>query len=69
MAVHADFTFVLEDAGGNSACDVDDGFLHPQFPSQAPTGSAAPSGPSVDPYDRSRKIDDGPEGCGTVSRT
>ncbi|MFI6021881.1 hypothetical protein ACIBCP_30120 [Streptomyces sp. NPDC051287] len=58
----------LEDAG-NSACDVDDGFLHPQFPSQAPTGSAAPSGPSVDPYDRSRKIGEGPEGCGTVSRT
>ncbi|MEV7318922.1 hypothetical protein [Streptomyces sp. NPDC093970] len=57
-----------EDAG-NSACDIDDGFLHPQFPSQAPTGSAAPSGPSVDPYDRSRKIGDGPEGCGRVSRT
>ncbi|MFJ9345730.1 hypothetical protein [Streptomyces sp. NPDC101237] len=58
----------LEDAG-NSACDVDDGFLHPQFPSRAPTGSAAPSGPSVDPYDRSRQLGDGPEDCGTVSRT
>ncbi|MGW2682806.1 hypothetical protein ACWC6I_06540 [Streptomyces sp. NPDC001414] len=57
----------LEDAG-NSACDVDDGFLHPQFPSQAPTGSTAPSGPAVDPYDRSRKIGEGPEDCGTVSR-
>ncbi|MGW7419968.1 hypothetical protein ACWGJB_07860 [Streptomyces sp. NPDC054813] len=57
-----------EDAG-NSACDINDGFLHPQFPSQAPTGSAAPTGPSADPYDRSRKLGDGREGCGTVSRT
>ncbi|MFE3163529.1 hypothetical protein [Streptomyces sp. NPDC059224] len=57
-----------EDAG-NSACGIDDGFLHPQFPSHAPTGSASPSGPSVDPYDRSRKIGEGPKGCGTVSRT
>ncbi|MGW7239236.1 hypothetical protein [Streptomyces sp. NPDC054804] len=57
-----------EDAG-NSACDVNDGFLHPQFPSQAPTSSAAPTGPSIDPYDRSRKLGDRPEGCGKVSRT
>ncbi|MEV7385794.1 hypothetical protein [Streptomyces sp. NPDC091215] len=57
-----------EDAG-NSACDIDDGYLHPQFPSQAPTGSAAPTGPSIDPYDRSRQLGKGPQGCGTVSRT
>ncbi|MER7186643.1 hypothetical protein ABT404_45505 [Streptomyces hyaluromycini] len=56
-----------EDAG-NSACDIHDGYLHPQFPSQAPTGSAAPSGPSIDPYDRSRDIGK-QEACGTVSRT
>ncbi|WP_217555053.1 hypothetical protein [Streptomyces sp. GbtcB6] len=56
-----------EDAG-NSACDINDGYLHPQFPSQAPTGSAAPTGPSVDPYDRSRDIGK-QEACGTVSRT
>ncbi|MGW3444774.1 hypothetical protein [Streptomyces sp. NPDC001076] len=56
-----------EDAG-NSACDINDGYLHPQFPSQAPTGSAAPTGPSVDPYDRSRDIGK-EEACGTVSRT
>ncbi|MFD8817176.1 hypothetical protein ACFV23_38225 [Streptomyces sp. NPDC059627] len=56
-----------EDAG-NSSCDINDGYLHPQFPSQAPTGSAAPSGPSVDPYDRSRDISK-QEACGTVSRT
>ncbi|MEV5952846.1 hypothetical protein AB0M11_03520 [Streptomyces sp. NPDC051987] len=59
-----------EDAG-NSSCGIKDGYLHPQFPSQArtgtPTGSATPSGPPVDPYDRSRDI--GKEGaCSTVSR-
>ncbi|MEU9150789.1 hypothetical protein AB0D59_09615 [Streptomyces sp. NPDC048417] len=58
----------LQDAG-NSACDIYDGYLHPQFPSQAPTSSAAPTGPSIDPYDRSRKLGNEPEGCGTVSRT
>ncbi|MFF5144495.1 hypothetical protein ACFY6U_33060 [Streptomyces sp. NPDC013157] len=56
-----------EDAG-NSACGINDGYLHPQFPSQAPTGGAAPTGPSVDPYDRSRDIGK-EEACGTVSRT
>ncbi|MFF9621956.1 hypothetical protein [Streptomyces griseosporeus] len=56
-----------EDAG-NSACDVYDGFLHPQFDSAAPTG-APPTGPTVDPYDRSKELDrDRPESCGTVSR-
>ncbi|MEV0226386.1 hypothetical protein [Streptomyces sp. NPDC050704] len=53
----------------NSACDVYDGFLHPEFASTAPTG-AAPTGPAVDPYDRSREIpDSGTDACGTVSRT
>lgn len=54
---------------GNTACDVYDGFLHPQFPSTAPTG-AAPTGPTTDPYDRSRDIaHSDTESCGTVSRT
>ncbi|WP_332112941.1 hypothetical protein [Streptomyces sp. ActVer] len=53
----------------NSACDVYDGFLHPQFDSADPTG-APPSGPTTDPYDRSRDIGkSGTEECGTVSRT
>ncbi|WP_427166311.1 hypothetical protein ACQF4J_19530 [Streptomyces sp. C1-1] len=56
-----------EDAG-NSACDVHDGYLHPRFPSQAPTGGATSTGPSVDPYDRSRVIGQD-DACGTVSRT
>ncbi|WP_217208992.1 hypothetical protein [Streptomyces sp. AC550_RSS872] len=54
---------------GNSACDVYDGYLHPQFDSAAPTG-APPSGPTTDPYDRSKDLEADPaEGCGTVSRT
>lgn len=54
---------------GNSACDVYDGFLHPQFGS-ATAGSAPPTGPTVDPYDRSRDIQHSDTSdCGTVSRT
>ncbi|MFF2424274.1 hypothetical protein [Streptomyces mirabilis] len=54
---------------GNTACDVYDGFLHPRFDSAAPTG-APPTGPTTDPYDRSRGIEhSGTETCGTVSRT
>lgn len=51
---------------GNSACDVHDGWFHPQFPTDAPT-SAPPSGPTSDPYDRSKDIGQGKD-CGTVSR-
>jgi hypothetical protein len=54
---------------GNSACEVYDGYLHPNFPSSEPTG-AAPSGPTTDPYDRSKGIgEDGSTECGVVSRT
>ncbi|WP_411104028.1 hypothetical protein [Streptomyces sp. cmx-4-9] len=54
---------------GNSACDVHDGFLHPSFAEDLPTGPA-PSGTPVDPYDRSRNLDaQAQEECGTVSRT
>ncbi|MEU9389121.1 hypothetical protein AB0D86_03855 [Streptomyces sp. NPDC048324] len=53
---------------GNSACDVYDGYLHPSFGADGPTG-APPSGPTTDPYDRSKGIgEDRGEGCGTVSR-
>ncbi|MFL5996611.1 MAG: hypothetical protein ACJ736_20275 [Streptomyces sp.] len=52
----------------NSACDVHDGYLHPHFTSSEPTGPA-PSGPTTDPYDRSRTLDaNRDESCGTVSR-
>ncbi len=53
----------------NSACDVYDGFLHPRFDAADP-GGPDPSGPTVDPYDRSRDIQHAePGACGTVSRT
>jgi hypothetical protein len=53
---------------GNSACEVYDGYLHPEFSTSEPTG-APPSGPTTDPYDRSQGIDADPEeGCGAVSR-
>ncbi|MFF3861934.1 hypothetical protein [Streptomyces sp. NPDC002209] len=53
----------------NSACDVYDGYLHPLFDEDTPTGPR-PSGTPVDPYDRSKSVEaGGQEGCGTVSRT
>ncbi|MFB8028256.1 hypothetical protein ACFQ6U_32895 [Streptomyces sp. NPDC056465] len=50
---------------GNSACEVDDGFLHPHFPSDGTESEQG--GPDVDPYDRSQWQPDG--SCGTVTRT
>lgn len=52
---------------GNSACDVYDGYFHPQFDSDAAATAAAPTGPTLDPYDRSGDVDD--ESCGTVTRS
>lgn len=52
----------------NSACEVYDGYLHPSFRSAEPTGPD-PTGPTTDPYDRSKPLDPKrAEGCGTVSR-
>ncbi|WP_240351300.1 hypothetical protein [Streptomyces olivoreticuli] len=62
---------------GNSACNTYDGVLHPGFPSSRPEASE-PTGPAVDPYDRSRdlEIGEGTSGkagssdrCGRVTRT
>ncbi|WP_327185166.1 hypothetical protein [Streptomyces sp. NBC_01334] len=53
---------------GNSACDVYDGYLHPQFGTAEPTGAPA-TGPTTDPYDRSQDLAGHSEGCGVVSRT
>ncbi|WP_244409409.1 hypothetical protein [Streptomyces albofaciens] len=53
---------------GNAACEVYDGFLHPQFADGRP--GAVASGPAVDPYDRSKEMtEDSGSGCGTVTRT
>ncbi|MER5888385.1 hypothetical protein ABT160_31575 [Streptomyces sp. NPDC001941] len=56
---------------GNSECGTHDGFLHPRFPSDAPTGPT-PSGTPVDPYDRSKPLPTttgSPDACGTLTRT
>jgi hypothetical protein len=54
---------------GNSACKVYDGFLHPQF-GPATATSAPPTGPAIDPYDRSRDISHSTtDDCGRLSRT
>ncbi|MFG2337018.1 hypothetical protein [Streptomyces yangpuensis] len=51
----------------NVECEAADGFLHPQFAADVPAGPQ-PSGPAVDPYDRSRDIKD-EKACGTVTRS
>ncbi|MFJ6719507.1 hypothetical protein [Streptomyces sp. NPDC091259] len=58
---------------GNSACDRYDGYVHPSFfsdPAEPAGSEKAPSGPRVDPYDRSKSIGEGSQDeCGTVSRS
>ncbi|MFJ8136741.1 hypothetical protein [Streptomyces sp. NPDC096013] len=56
---------------GNSACEIYDGYFHPEFssPSTSEPAGPAPSGPTTDPYDRSKDIGGENETCGTVSRT
>ncbi|MFF4556503.1 hypothetical protein [Streptomyces sp. NPDC001422] len=52
-----------------STCDVHDGFLHPHFGS-AHSAGPTPTGPAVDPYDRSRAVgSSAADGCGRLSRT
>ncbi|WP_330294665.1 hypothetical protein [Streptomyces sp. NBC_00503] len=54
---------------GNSACELNDGFFHPRFDDDAPTGPT-PSGTPVDPYDRTGTLADGTAtGCGALSRS
>ncbi|MGW1726908.1 hypothetical protein ACWCQK_28790 [Streptomyces sp. NPDC002306] len=55
---------------GNSSCDVYDGYLHPEFSTPGAPRGASPTGPTIDPYDRSRDLEKEQRGeCGTVSRT
>ncbi|MEU3499333.1 hypothetical protein ABZ726_00685 [Streptomyces hundungensis] len=54
---------------GNTVCDAHDGYLHPEFADETPTGPR-PSGSASDPYDRSRPLSaKGQENCGLLSRT
>ncbi|MDJ0345489.1 hypothetical protein QMK24_29280, partial [Streptomyces sp. PH10-H1] len=53
---------------GNSACGVYDGFMHPSIgPDDTASGTADPSGPAVDPYDRSKPLD-GRQECAQSTR-
>ncbi|WP_035847865.1 SCO2583/SCO2584 N-terminal domain-containing protein [Kitasatospora azatica] len=55
------------DMAGNY-CEVGDGWLQPSFPEPGLPGDPSASGPTTDPYDRSKELkNDGK--CGTVSRT
>ncbi|OIK27967.1 hypothetical protein [Streptomyces malaysiense] len=56
----------------NDECGIYDGYFHPTFPLEAPSGAPA-TGPAEDPYDRSHPLSDGSKsdgtGCGTITRT
>jgi hypothetical protein len=55
---------------GNSDCEVFDGYFHPRFASDTPTAGTNPTGPTIDPYDRSTEVgDEKDEECGTATRT
>ncbi|MDX3499144.1 hypothetical protein ACKI1I_31905 [Streptomyces turgidiscabies] len=56
---------------GNSDCDVNDGYFHPHFDSDTATTGANPTGPTVDPYDRSGDgaAETGDGKCGIVTRS
>lgn len=58
-----------ESDSGNSACADTTGYFTPQFDDQAEPSGPTPSGPAVDPYDRSKPLDATGTGCGTVTRT
>ncbi len=53
---------------GNSGCDVQDGYVHPKFEFEQPSGGA-PTGSVVDPYDRSQPLPKGRGVCHEDSRT
>ncbi|MEW2133225.1 hypothetical protein [Streptomyces sp. NPDC005435] len=53
----------------NNECDVHDGYLHPVFPGDAPTGAPA-SGDARDPYDRTDTLKNLQDGaCGEITRS
>ncbi|MFB6551648.1 hypothetical protein [Streptomyces sp. NPDC056405] len=54
---------------GNTACGINDGYLHPAFSGDAAGGDPA-TGPRTDPYDRSKPLTGAEsEECGRVTRT
>lgn len=61
----------MDESAGNDDCSRDgDGFLHPQFLSDLVAGEdGGGGGRLVDPYDRSKPLDELSQECGTVTRT
>lgn len=61
----------MNESAGNDDCSRgDDGFLHPQFMSDLVAGEdGGGTGSEVDPYDRSKPLDEMSQECGTVTRT
>lgn len=53
---------------GNDSCEDGKGFFRPRF-TEDRVGEPTPSGPTVDPYDRSRENVGDDHECGTVTRT
>lgn len=60
----------VESDPANTSCDISDGFFHPQFPQADLNGPSSqdPTGPTSDPYDRSKPIPPGDGSCGKSSR-
>ncbi|MEU3721869.1 hypothetical protein, partial [Streptomyces sp. NPDC031705] len=58
-----------ETAGNDDCTREGTGFLHPQFDSELRAPGPGPSGPVVDPYDRSRSMAELPQECTTASRS
>ncbi|GAA1221573.1 hypothetical protein GCM10009665_09730 [Kitasatospora nipponensis] len=56
------------DMAGNY-CEMGDGWLQPAFPDNDLPDRSPGTGPTTDPYDRSKPLPDGGGGCGHVSRT
>ncbi|MFI8518993.1 hypothetical protein ACIGEZ_14370 [Streptomyces sp. NPDC085481] len=57
-------------SAGNTPCEgPEDGFYHPEFQEDLVRDPGSDTGPAVDPYDRSKPLDDLPQECGTVSRS
>ncbi|MFD5420567.1 hypothetical protein ACFWJT_21395 [Streptomyces sp. NPDC127069] len=59
----------LESAGNDDCRRGGAGFLHPTFDSERAAAGTGPSGPVVDPYDRSGSVADMPKECATASRS
>ncbi|GAA2503433.1 hypothetical protein [Streptomyces gobitricini] len=61
----------MDESAGNDDCSRDgDGFLHPQFLSDLVAGEdGGGGGREIDPYDRSKPLDEQSQECGTVTRT